>query len=318
MKIDRLIGILSVLLQEEKVTAPELAEKFEVSRRTINRDIENLCKAGIPISTSQGVGGGISIMDGYRMDRTILTSKDMQMILAGLRSLDSVSGSHYYGQLMEKIKTGSSEYVNGSESILIDLSSWYKDSLPPKIEMIQSAIEERRILRFHYYAPNGDSIREIEPYFLIFKWSSWYVYGFCLLREDFRMFKLNRMDKIIFGEVFPRGRTVPMPDLPNDTIYPAKTKVKAIFDPSMKWQLVEEFGKDSFTVQSDGSLLFEHDYSDDESLLSWMLSCRDQVTVLEPESVREKLYRITSDIAKKYEKDCNYSGPVETSELGRH
>ena len=107
MKTDRLIGILSILLQEEKTTAPELAERFEVSRRTINRDIEDLCKAGIPIKTAQGTGGGISIMDGYRMDRTILSSKDMQMILAGLRSLDSVSGSRYYSQLMEKIQTGS-------------------------------------------------------------------------------------------------------------------------------------------------------------------------------------------------------------------
>ena len=124
MKIDRLIGILSILLQEEKNTAPELAKKFEVSRRTINRDIEDLCKAGIPIVTSQGAGGGISIMDGYKMDRTLLTSKDMQMIMAGLRSLDSVSGSHYYGQLMEKLKTGSSDFVSGNESLLIDLSSW--------------------------------------------------------------------------------------------------------------------------------------------------------------------------------------------------
>ena len=110
-------------LQEEKTTAPELAEKFEVSRRTINRDIEDLCKAGIPIRTAQGTGGGISIMDGYRMDRTILTSKDMQMILAGLRSLDSVSGSRYYSQLMEKIQTGSSEFISGRDSMLIDLSS---------------------------------------------------------------------------------------------------------------------------------------------------------------------------------------------------
>ena len=127
MKIDRLIGILSVLLHEEKTTAPELAERFEVSRRTINRDIEDLCKAGIPIRTAQGTGGGISIMDGYRMDRTILTSKDMQMILAGLRSLDSVSGSSYYGQLMEKIQAGASEFITGRDSILIDLSSWYYD-----------------------------------------------------------------------------------------------------------------------------------------------------------------------------------------------
>ena len=89
MKIDRLIGILSVLLQEEKVTAPELAEKFEVSRRTINRDIEDLCKAGIPISTAQGAGGGICIMDGYRMDRTLLTSK-MTPVCLPLRKLERV------------------------------------------------------------------------------------------------------------------------------------------------------------------------------------------------------------------------------------
>ena len=118
MKIDRLIGILSILLQEEKNTAPELAKKFEVSRRTINRDIEDLCKAGIPIVTSQGAGGGISIMDGYKMDRTLLTSKDMQMIMAGLRSLDSVSGSHYYGQLMEKLKAGSSDVIGTSMDIV--------------------------------------------------------------------------------------------------------------------------------------------------------------------------------------------------------
>ena len=83
MKIDRLIGILSILLQKEKTTAPLLAEKFEVSRRTINRDIEALCKAGIPIVTSQGQNGGISIMEGYKIDRTLLTSEDMQAILAG-------------------------------------------------------------------------------------------------------------------------------------------------------------------------------------------------------------------------------------------
>ena len=115
MKTDRLIGILSILLQEEKTTAPELTKRFEVSRRTINRDIEDLCRAGIPIRTVQGSGGGISIMDGYRMDRTILTSRDMQMILAGLRSLDSVSGSRYYSQLMEKLQSGSSAYIGGRD-----------------------------------------------------------------------------------------------------------------------------------------------------------------------------------------------------------
>ena len=301
MKIDRLIGILSILLQEEKTTAPELAERFEVSRRTINRDIEDLCKAGVPIRTAQGTGGGISIMDGYRMDRTILTSKDMQMILAGLRSLDSVSGSSYYGQLMEKIQAGSSEFITGRDSILIDLSSWYRESLAPKIETIQDAIGLRKIIRFKYYSPGGDTEREIEPYYLIFKWTSWYVYGYCLMRNDFRLFKLNRMDSITHIASFEGNREVPLPDLSNEKVFPAKDRVKALFDPSMKWQLVEEYGVDSFTEQDDGSLLFEREYADDEGLLAWMLSCRDMVTVLEPERIREKLYQITSEIAKKYE-----------------
>ena len=148
MKIDRLIGILSILLQKEVITAPELAEHFEVSRRTIGRDVEALSKAGIPIRTMQGTGGGISIMNGYRMDRTLLTSRDMQMILAGLRSLDSVSGSRYYGQLMEKIQAGSSELISGRDSILIDLSSWYRTSLAPKIAAIQDAIEAADQLQF--------------------------------------------------------------------------------------------------------------------------------------------------------------------------
>ena len=136
MKIERLIGILSILLQQEKVTAPYLAEKFEVTRRTISRDIENLCKAGIPIVTAQGKNGGISIMDGYRFDRTLLTSSDMQAILAGLRSLDSVSGTSRYQLLMDKLSVGNSEVLASNSHILIDLSSWYKSSLAPKIELI--------------------------------------------------------------------------------------------------------------------------------------------------------------------------------------
>ena len=113
MKMERLIGILSILLQREKVTAPELAEQFEVSRRTIQRDIESLCRAGIPIATAQGAGGGISILEGYRVDRTVLTAPEMQAILAGLRSLDSVSGTRRYAQLMEKLSAGTGGLVPG-------------------------------------------------------------------------------------------------------------------------------------------------------------------------------------------------------------
>lgn len=300
MKIDRLIGILSVLLQEEKMTAPELADKFEVSRRTINRDIEDLCKAGIAITTTQGSGGGIRIMDGYRMDRTLLTSKDMQMILAGLRSLDSVSGSHYYGQLMEKIKAGSSDFVSGRDSILIDLSSWYKDTLAPKIELIQNAVEERNLLTFQYYAPKGNSKRSIEPYYLVFKWSSWYVWGWCTEKKDFRLFKLNRMDAVLKECVTFMPREVPMPNLSDEKIFPGGIKVKALFTGDSQWRLVEEFGIHCFTENEDGTLLFTADYTEKENLLSWLLTFGDKVKVLEPVWVQEELICIAKKIIKAY------------------
>ena len=169
MKIDRQIGILSILLQKTSVTAPYLSEQFEVSKRTINRDIEDLCKAGIPIVTKQGVNGGISIMEDYKLDKTLFSHSEMQDILAGLRSLDSVNDTNRYGRLMEKLSAGSSDFMVGNQSVLIDLASWYKDSLAPKIEMIRSAIGQCRELEFKYYAPKGETYRCIEPYYLIFR-----------------------------------------------------------------------------------------------------------------------------------------------------
>ena len=300
MKIDRLIGILSILLQREIVTAPELADHFEVSRRTIGRDIEALCKAGIPIRTMQGAGGGISIMNGYRMDRTLLTSRDMQMILAGLRSLDSVSGSRYYGQLMEKLQAGSSELISGRDSILIDLSSWYKTTLAPKIAAIQDAIENRHLLEFYYYAPSGESRRSIEPYYIVFKWTSWYVYGWCLKRKDYRLFKLNRMDKVRESETGFSCRNAPVPDLSAELAFPRNIRLKALFDPEMKWRLVEEFGPDCYTVWEDGRLLLTQDYSDMDNLCMWMLTFGEKVEVLEPAELRERLKRIAESMIKTY------------------
>ena len=193
MKLDRLIGILSILLQRERVTAPELAERFEVSRRTIQRDVEALCRAGIPLVTVQGAGGGISILEGYRVDRTVLTGPEMQDILAGLRSLDSVSGTSRYAQLMEKLSAGAGTLVPEGADTLIDLSSWYRTALAPKIEAIRTALREHRTIRFTYHAPKGESEREAEPYYLVFRWSAWYVWAWCRDRGDFRLFKLNRM-----------------------------------------------------------------------------------------------------------------------------
>ena len=302
MKIDRLIGILSVLLQKETVTAPELAELFEVSRSTINRDIDTLCYAGIPIRTKQGVGGGIYIARGYRVDRTVLTSKDMQTILAGLRSLDSVSGSSYYGQLMEKLQTGSSGLLSGKDSMLIDLSSWYKESLAPKIALIQDAIESRHLLRFDYSAPSGESIRTIEPYYVVFKWSSWYVWGWCNKRKDFRLFKLNRMDNVIMTDKKCELREVPVPDLSNEKVFKGGIKIRTLFDPDVKWRLIEEFGPNCFEETKYGRLLFSAEYTDMDNLISWMLTFGGKAEVIEPEEARKKMLELAEAIKKIYKR----------------
>lgn len=300
MKIDRLIGILSILLQKDTVTAPYLAEHFEVSRRTINRDIEDLCKAGIPIYTKQGQGGGISIMDEYKMERTLLTNGEMQDILAGLRSLDSINGTNRYGQLMEKLSVGSSDFMTGNQSVLIDLSSWYKNSLAPKIEMIRNAIDTDMELEFLYFAPKGEGNRIIEPYYLIFHWSSWYVWGWCKKRHDYRLFKLNRMEKVHRnGNRFVK-REAPMPDLSNERIFPGGILVKAVFEAECKWRLVEEFGIGSFVVQEDGRLLFQADYTDKENLITWLMSFRDKVELLEPEEIRIEIRNSIDNMRKKY------------------
>lgn len=301
MKIDRQLGILSILLQKDAVTAPYLAERFEVSRRTINRDIEDLCKAGIPIVTKQGTNGGISIMEDYKIDKTLLTHSEMQDILAGLRSLDSVNGTNRYGQLMEKLSAGSSDFMVGNQSVLIDLSSWYKDSLAPKIEMIRLAIEQRRELEFTYYAPKGESFRCIEPYYLIFRWSSWYVWGWCKKRKDFRLFKLNRMDQLHLSDKTFNGRQVMLPDLRDERIFPGGIKVKALFEAECKWRLVEEFGTGCFQEQEDGKLLFQADYTDKENLITWLLSFRDKVELLEPNEIREELRQSILLLKEKYE-----------------
>jgi len=170
MKLDRLIGILTILVQEKKITAPELAKRFEVSRRTISRDIDSLDMAGIPIVTTRGEGGGISLMDGFKIDESKLM---------------------------------------GDKNISIDLFSFYKDSLTSKIEIIKKAIAESRAISFDYYYPKGEVQRLIDPYSIEFRMSAWYVFGWCRERKDFRRFKLNRLWGLTATEERFNKRPVP-------------------------------------------------------------------------------------------------------------
>lgn len=300
MKLDRMIGILSILLQQDKVTAPYLAEKFEVSRRTINRDIEALCMAGIPLVTEPGQKGGVSIMEEFKIDRTLLSTSDMQAILAGLRSLDSVSGTNRYARLMEKLSAGASNILTGDMHILIDLSSWNKASLSPKIELLHDAILSGRKVAFSYFAPKGESKRIIEPYNLIFRWAGWYLWGWCEDREDFRLFKLVRMTGLQICGTFKK-REVPPPELSSERIFPHIYQVKAIIQPEYKWRLIEEYGLESFTVRPDGTLLFSFGFTEKNNIVGWIASFGGGAELLEPAEFRRDVLAFAEGIRKKYQ-----------------
>jgi len=148
MKLDRLLGILTVLLQNDRMTAPELAEKFEVNRRTIGRDIDTLCQAGIPIVTHQGIGGGISIAEGFKLDKSVLTADELSGIVAALKGLGSVSEKSNIERTLDKFRANSDVVVSMREPVIIDLASHYKGQLTGKIELIKRAILEARLIEF--------------------------------------------------------------------------------------------------------------------------------------------------------------------------
>jgi predicted DNA-binding transcriptional regulator YafY len=299
MKLDRLIGVLTILLQKDRVTAPELAEKFEVSRRTIGRDIDALCQAGIPIVTHQGAGGGISIAEGFKLDKSVLTSGELSGIIAALKGLGSVSEQTRIERTLDKLGANTDAVVSLYEPVVIDLASYYKGDLTPKIETIKQAILDNHIIAFDYFYDKGESHRRIEPYIVVFQWTSWYVFGFCLERMDWRMFKLQRLwnlsasnDKFLMRDIPPEKRGW------GNQLIDDKSLV-AIFDKTAKYLLIESYGLDCYR-ETDEGLYFEVGYSNQSYMLGWLLSFGDTVKVLSPPELVAEIHAAARNILSRY------------------
>lgn len=299
MKIDRLIGIITTLQQNKTVTAPYLAEKFEVSRRTISRDIEDICKAGIPIVTTQGAKGGISIMEGFSLDTTVFTEQELAAIFTGLKTLDSVSHSASAEKLARKL--GGDAVIHLTDHMAIDLSSFYKDDLASKIEQIKLAIKESHCISFHYYYNKGEADKYIEPYRIVFKWSDWYVFGFCRERQDFRMYKLRRLWDLKVAEEVYAVRDIPAKKEDFGSHLTDDYVIAAVYDALVKYRLVEEYGPYSFREQEDGKLYAELGFTSVENAVAWFLSFGDKVRVLGPEDMVERMKETLASMQKLYE-----------------
>lgn len=300
MKIDRLLGILTVLLQKDKTTSAELSERFEVSRRTIARDINDLCTAGIPIITEQGKGGGISIMEGFKIDRTLLSKDDLKSIFTGLKSLDSVSEGSQYQLLMDKLSVKKADDPKNTDPIIIDLGEFDKGAVSEKIEFIKHSIQQRDIISFRYYAPNGESERIIEPYHIVYQWHGWYVWGYCIDRKDYRLFKITRLYELKTVGEKCEDREVPSYKL--NRLWHLEGDVFATikFDKSVKWRIIDEYGIEIPKFADDGSSELTHTWSSKQAFFSFVLSYGENAEIVSPLELRKEFSEIIKNISQKY------------------
>ncbi|MBQ5316462.1 MAG: YafY family transcriptional regulator [Oscillospiraceae bacterium] len=298
MKTDRLIGILSVLLRRDKMTAAELSRMFEVSRRTILRDVDTLSLAGIPVVSEQGQGGGIYIMENYKVDRALLSEDDMRAILTGLKGLDSVTNSGSYRRLAAKL-SAEEENVKPDDHIIVDLSGWDKAAYADRIEIIKTAMDRDERICFTYHSPTCEGERTIEPYHLVYQWSGWYVWGWCCDRCDWRMFKLTRMTALeLTGEKRIR-RDIPPYEC--DKLRHTKGEIEATvrFDSSVRWRIIDEFGAEC-AENAGGDIILTFTWSDVPAFYRYMLTFGDKAEILAPTEYRSEYLALLENIIKKY------------------
>ena len=299
MKLDRLLGILTILLQNDRVTAPYLAERFEVNRRTIGRDIDALCQAGIPIVTHQGAGGGISIAEGFKIDKSVLTADELSGIIAALKGIGSISNQSNVERTLDKLHANADAVVSLREPIIIDLASHYKGQLISKIDLIKRAVLKMRLIEFDYFYDKGESHRRIEPYFVIFQWTAWYVFGFCHERQDWRLFKLTRLWNLSLCEEFYTPRDIPAERRSFNERMTDDIRLVALFDPSQRYKLIEYYGMDCYTETDDG-LRFEIGFSNRDYIIEWLLGFGGNVKVLEPDYIADGIIAAAEKIISNY------------------
>ena len=297
MEQGRLFKIVYYLLDKGKATAPELAEKFEVSVRTIYRDLDAISAAGIPIYATQGKGGGIFLMPEFVLDRSLLTPQEKEQILMALQGLSTAENSQTDTLLT---KLGGLFRLQNTNWIEADFSGWHKNtSGTDTFNQIRKAIFSRRRIRFTYFAgESGGTSRTVEPLKLIFKSKDWYLYGFCLLRNDFRFFKLTRIKNLeILSETFLRKveeTPVPQATVSNEPLLPVKLK----FSPEAAFRVYDEF-TDAVETDAQGNLYVTVDLPE-KTMFSYLLSFGETVEILEPDALRRSMKQKLVHMMEKY------------------
>lgn len=308
MKIDRLVSMIMILLEKRRIGAQELADMFEVSLRTIYRDIDAINMAGIPVRGISGVGGGFEVMPEYKLDQKLFTVDDLSAILMGLSSLSGMIRGNELVRALAKVK----RFIpaDRAESIELKVNQLYVDITPwmgpcciqPCFEMIQSALQESKLLAFDYVAHHGKkTARTVEPYQLVLKSSRWYLHGYCYMRNDYRLFRLSRMSSMqMKAETFtPRACQKPLLHL-DDAFTAVQIKAKIRIHQSVMDRALDFCAYEDFSPDGDAHYIVDFPFIENEYYYDILLGFGDKCECLGPLHVREELRRRIQDMATLY------------------
>lgn len=295
MQINRLFEIVYILLDKKTVTARALSEHFEVSQRTIYRDIEILSQTGIPIYTAKGRGGGISLVSEYVLNKSLLSDTEQNEIISALQSLNALNG-RTADPVLNKMAVLFNK--NSSNWIDVDFSHWGSDDKEKeKFQLVKAGILGRRVIDFDYYSSYGEKTnRSIEPLKLLFKGQSWYLYGYCRLKCEGRIFKITRIRNIRMNdETFERA-TPENIWTETDNGYESRTIDLVLrVDAEMAYRLYDEFSAEDIETNPDGNFIVKTRIPEGNWIYGYLMSYGEHLEVLEPEQIKMR-------IAQKYEK----------------
>ena len=309
MKNSRLFEILYLLVEKRAVTAGELARRLEVSERTIYRDVDALSAAGIPVFTQKGQGGGIRLMDQFVLDRALLSRAQQDEILFALRAILATGGGGE-GETLERLTALFRR--EGGDWLEVDFTDWGSGAAEREnFALVKGAILSRRPLSFTYYSSAGErSRRTVEPARLVFKGGCWYLSAFCRARQDWRIFRLARMEDPVTEEGACPPRRPPEglePREPDPGAYRGAELVLR-FAPAAAWRVRDYFHPRQIDKEADGRLLVRCAFPEDQWLLSFLLSFGSQLEVLSPARWRDILAREAKKLLAVYETGQTLSG----------
>ncbi len=310
MKIDRLVSIIMTLLDKEKIGAQELADRFEVSPRTIYRDIDTINMAGIPICSTPGTGGGFAILKEYKLDQKVFSTSDLSAILMGLSSLSNVMRGDEVVSALAKVKSfipagREKDIALKANQLSIDLRPWMGNrNIQPNLMIVKKALQENRLLSFTYTNHHGNiTTRTAEPYQLILKSNHWYWQGYCYKRNDFRLFRLSRVSNLqIKKEIFiPRDYQKPILDYADD-LDAMQTKIKIRIHQSCMDRVLDFCPYEDFTPDGNEHYIVCFPFIENDYYYDILFSFGDQCECLEPPHIRAEMKRRIHAISALYEK----------------